>query len=125
MTVPANSASDPRLFTDRNVWFATTRPNGRPHLVPIWFIWHNDKFYICTQGDSVKIKNLRHSPRAVVSLEDGNKPLIAEGSVVMSNRPYPADIAADFKQKYDWDINTDAGYTTLIEVTVEKWLKWN
>lgn len=58
-------------------------------------------------------------------MEDGNKPLIAEGRTVLSQRPYPADIAASFKQKYDWDINTDTGYTTLIEVTVEKWLKWN
>lgn len=82
-------------------------------------------FISARKAKSIKLKNLHHSPRASVALEDGNKPLIGEGQVVLSNRPYPADIAAAFQQKYNWDINTDAGYTTLIEVTVEKWLKWN
>jgi PPOX class probable F420-dependent enzyme len=119
---------DPRLLTDRNVWLATVRPNGKPHLIPIWFVWHNARFYICTQGDSVKIKNIQANPRVSVSLEDGNKPAVAEGTAVLSKRPYPDDIAALFQQKYNWDINaesgTDAGYTRLIEIAPQKWLKW-
>ena len=115
---------DPRLLTDRNCWLATARPKGKPHLIPIWFVWHDSKFYICTEGKSVKVKNLQHAPHVSVSLEDGNKPIIAEGTATLSTAPYPAEIAALFKQKYDWDINTDSSYTTLITVTPEKWLKW-
>ena len=70
---------DPRLQTDPNVWLSTTRPTGKPHLVPIWFIWLNERFYICTESKSVKIRNLRHNAGVCVALEDGNKPVIAEG----------------------------------------------
>lgn len=115
---------DERLLSDRNCWLASVRPNGKPHLIPIWFVWHTEKFYICTQGESVKLKNMRNNPRVSVSLEDGNKPIIAEGTALLTNAPHPADVATLFKQKYNWDINTDAGYTTLIEVTPEKWLNW-
>ncbi len=116
--------SDPRLLTDRNVWLATVRDNGKPHLVPIWFVWVREKFFICTEGKSVKVKNLRRSPRASVALEDGNKPIIAECTVHFTEQPYPLDVVAEFKQKYQWDILTDASYNVLLEITPEKWLKW-
>jgi len=116
--------SDPRLLSDRNIWLATVRADGRPHLVPIWFAWVNEHFYICTEGKSVKVRNLLANPRISVSLEDGNKPVIAEGKVVLIERPYPAEVIAAFKDKYQWDISTDNSYNVLIEITPEKWLKW-
>ena len=70
--------SDPRLLTERNIWLATTRPSGRPHLIPIWFVWVDERFYICTGGNSVKARNLNATLQATVALEDGNRPLIAE-----------------------------------------------
>ena len=30
---------DERLRTEANVWLATMRPDGRPHVSPIWFVW--------------------------------------------------------------------------------------
>lgn len=116
--------NDPRLFSERNIWLATTRPNGKPHLVPIWFVWVRERFYICTADSSVKVKNIVANPRASVALEDGNQPIIAEGRAAMLPRPHPDDVVAEFKRKYDWDISTDGSYTALIEVTPEKWLKW-
>jgi PPOX class probable F420-dependent enzyme len=113
-----------RLQTERNVWLATTRPSGKPHLIPIWFVWQHGKFYICTQGDSVKVKNIQREPRVSVSLENGDQPAVAEGLAVIHPAPYPADIVAAFKQKFQWDITTDAGYTALIEITPHKWLRW-
>ena len=116
--------NDPRLQTDRNVWLATVRPNGKPHLIPIWFVWHADKFYICTEGKSIKVQNIRHDPRVSVSLEDGTKPVVAKGTATLIERPYPDEVAALFQQKYDWNINSDSSNTTLIEVSPQKWLNW-
>ncbi len=28
-----------RLLSTKNVWMATTRPDGRPHVVPRWGVW--------------------------------------------------------------------------------------
>lgn len=116
--------SDPRLLTEKNIWLATVRSDGRPHLVPIWFVWVNEKIYICTEEKSVKIKNLQGNPRASVALENGSQPAIAEGTARILQRPYPADVIAEFKHKYEWDITTDASYNILVEITPAKWLKW-
>ena len=43
MTTPMTHEA--RLQTERNIWLATTRPNGKPHLIPIWFVWLNERFY--------------------------------------------------------------------------------
>jgi len=115
---------DPRLQTDRNVWLSTTRPNGKPHLIPIWFIWLNERFYICTESKSVKIRNLRHNAGVCVALEDGNKPVIAEGQATLIEGAFPEDVTKAFISKYNWDISSDPGHHTLIEIVPEKWLKW-
>ena len=115
---------DPRLLTDANVWLSTTRPSGKPHLIPIWFIWLNDRFYICTESHSVKIRNLRHNSGVSVALEDGNKPVIAEGQAVLNEGPFPEDVRQAFIAKYNWDISTDRTAHILIEIVPQKWLKW-
>ena len=61
---------DPRLTTERNIWLATTRTDGRPHLTPIWFVWLHDKIYVCTQGKAVKTRNLAANPNVAFSLEN-------------------------------------------------------
>src|SRR5215207_9039705 len=93
--------SDPRLQTERNVWLATTRLNRKPHLIPIWFVWVEEKFYLCTSDEqSVKVRNLRANPRASVALEDGDKPLIAECSAQITEKPFPAAVVDAFRQKF-------------------------
>lgn len=113
-----------RLSTERNVWLATVRPNGRPHLVPVWFVWFDGKIYVCMQPGSVKARNMLRQPRVALALENGNKPIIAEGDARFLPAPFPHAVIAAFKAKYDWDISKDSGYQTMIEVAVEKWLNW-
>jgi F420H(2)-dependent biliverdin reductase len=115
---------DPRLLTEANIWLATTRPNGKPHLIPIWFVWVNERFYICTPDDSVKARNLRANPRASVALEDGNKPVIAECTSEFIPMPFPAAVVEGFVRKYEWNISNDTVYRALIELTPQKWLHW-
>ncbi len=113
-----------RLLNERNIWLATVRSSGRPHLVPIWFVWSRGLAYVCTQSSSVKVKNLRANPRVSFALEDGDKPVLCEGNARLLSPPFPEDALALFKQKYDWDIPSDPGYTSMIEITPVKWLKW-
>lgn len=113
-----------RLLTERNIWLATVRASGKPHLVPIWFVWMAGKAYVCTQADSVKVKNLQRDARVSFSLENGDKPMIAEGTVAFLDVPYPAELLQLFKDKYDWDITTDTAYRAMFEITPQKWLKW-
>ena len=113
-----------RLETERNIWLATMRPDGRPHLVPIWFIWHEHCFFLGMKGASVKARNLQQNPRVSLSLEDGSNVVICEGSAE-TYQPWAADLLAKFKAKYDWDIPGDPdGYGLIVKITPTKWMLW-
>jgi PPOX class probable F420-dependent enzyme len=106
------------LRAEQNVWMATVRPDGRPHLVPIWFVVHEGKWYVCTAPGSVKARNLHRNPRVALALEDGSNPHVVEGEA-RAVEP-PAAVVRLFKEKYDWDIGVDKYYTQTFEVTVIK-----
>jgi hypothetical protein len=113
-----------RLLTEKNIWLATVRPDGRPHLVPIWFVWLDEKLFISTALESVKAQNLLANPRASAALEDGNQPAIAECTSRLVEAPYPRSVVEAFFKKYEWDIEKDTVYNDLFELTPVKWLSW-
>jgi PPOX class probable F420-dependent enzyme len=117
---------EPRLLKEKNIWLATVRPNGRPHLVPIWYVWHQVEFWICTGQQSRKVKNLQANPAVMFSLEDGDHPLIFEGQArLITRQPFPEEIALLFKKKYDWDFRTESDdYGCLIVITPTRMLQW-
>ncbi len=105
---------------ERNIWLATVRPDGRPHLTPIWFVHEADRWYVCTAPDSVKARNLQMNPRVSVALEDGDNAYVVEGTARAINPP--ASVVRRFKEKFDWDITTDSQYSVVFEITVQKQL---
>jgi hypothetical protein len=113
-----------RLEKEKNIWIASVRPNSKPHLVPIWFIWADQVFNICIYSQSVKYLNIAENSSVVLSLEDGSTPVICEGSAEVLPRPWPENIVRLFKQKYDWEIETDEEYDALLRITPVKWLTW-
>ena len=62
MTLPPSQALA-RLESEANIWLATVRADGRPHLTPVWFAWHNEKLYACIEAGSVKARNLGQNRR--------------------------------------------------------------
>jgi nitroimidazol reductase NimA-like FMN-containing flavoprotein (pyridoxamine 5'-phosphate oxidase superfamily) len=68
-----------RLTKSRNYWISTTRPDGRPHVMPVWGVWLNGTFCFGTDRGSRKARNLAANPAAVVHLESGNEAVIVEG----------------------------------------------
>ena len=115
---------DSRLETAKNIWLASVKPNGRPHLVPIWFVWVDERAYVCTSHKSVKARNIAANSSVTFALEDGNKPVIGVGEARIQAPPYPEAVIQAFKAKFDWDISSDASYDALIEIEVSKWLAW-
>src|SRR5215475_10968948 len=93
-----------RMQQDRNIWMATTRPDGRPHVAPLWFVWHDDRAYVMTGG--VKLANVRRNGLAALNTEDGNRVVIIEGiaRVVPQEDALFETVAELFQQRYDWDI---------------------
>ena len=109
--------SDERIANASTIWMATVRPNGTPHLVPIWFVVVDEKWYFATDPKSVKARNLQHNPAIAISLEDGTNPYVIEGK---AKEVQPTKKVVDaFITKYDWDVYEDDDHI-LFEVTVKR-----
>ncbi len=113
-----------KLELNKNIWVATVRSDGRPHLSPVWFIFLAGKLYICIDPKSVKSKNLNSNPNITLALEDGLHPLICEAQAAFVSQPYPSEVLAYFQHKYEWDILQDKDYNQLLEISPMRWLNW-
>ena len=116
--------AEERMSREQNIWIASVRPDGRPHLVPVWFTWVENKIYLCTEPGSVKARNLTSNNLVALALEGGTHPVICEGSVQFIQKPWPSAVVEGFRAKYDWDITAETQYTALVEVTPARWLQW-
>ena len=91
--------AEDQLTRSRNYWVATTRADGRPHVAPVWGVWHDGALWFSTGGESVKGRNLAERPDAVVHLESGDDCVILEGRPERAAVPKAADEA--YAAKYD------------------------
>jgi len=62
-------------------WIASTRPNGRPHVVPRDGIWLDGGLYYGGSPETVHHRNITHNPEIVVHIGDGQEAIIVEGTV--------------------------------------------
>ncbi len=53
---------------------ATVRPDGRPHIVPVWFDLDEDTLVFTTWHTSVKARNIRHEARVCLCVDDETPP---------------------------------------------------
>jgi PPOX class probable F420-dependent enzyme len=53
------------------VTVATIGPNGRPHLMPLWYVPDGTVLRGWTYAKSQKAKNLERDPRATLQVEEG------------------------------------------------------
>ncbi len=103
------SAVEDRLESSRQFWLATTRPDGRPHVVPRWGVWVDGRFWYDGAVDTVHVKNLNAEPHCVLHLEDGWQAVIVEGKSEKAAPPgldLGGRLASAFKAKY-----ADLGYS--------------
>lgn len=118
-------AIEARLSRENNIWLATVRQDGRPHLVPLWFVWLNEKFYICTGNKTQKYTNMYHNQNVSLALPDAENVVVIEGEAHTVNRGMIDDLAEHFYHKYEWDFRYDESADwRLIEVTPFKILSW-
>ena len=97
-----------RLRNAENYWLSSTRPDGRPHCVPIWGVWAEGALWFWTEATTVKARNLAANPRASVHLESGGDVVIVEGDVERITEPSDAaEALAAYAEKYpDFDVDS-------------------
>lgn len=90
-----------RLASSRNYWVVSTFPDGRPHAMPVWGIWHEEALWFCSGLRSRKVRNLAADPRCVVAVEDAVDPVVLEGTAeVVSGAEALARFLAPYNAKY-------------------------
>jgi PPOX class probable F420-dependent enzyme len=71
----------------RTASLATVRPDGRPHVAPVWFDLDGDAFVLSTGENTVKGRNMRRDPRVSLCIDDDKPPFhfaIIEGTAKLT-----------------------------------------
>jgi PPOX class probable F420-dependent enzyme len=133
MPITPNAHVDARLRNEPILWLSTVRPDGRPHLVPVWFLWDGATILIFSKSDQ-KIKNLHNNPQVMVALEaadEGEDIVMIEGVAELSTGDVTPELPA-YTEKYAVlmpQIKTSgaqmaAVYTQVIRITPTRLRAW-
>ncbi len=52
---------------------ATVGPGGDPHVVPLWFVWHDGVLFVNTTRGNRTVRNAERDPRAAATVDDGER----------------------------------------------------
>lgn len=104
------SWAEERLRAAHNFWLATTWPDGRPHLMPLWAVWADGTLYFSTGASSRKARNLHGEPRCSISTERGDEAVIVEGvAAPLDPGQIPEPARAAYQAKYAWELSPSLG----------------
>jgi len=101
-----------RIEQAEHYWLATTRPDGRPHIVPVDGVWIDDVWYYGGAEQAVHHRNLLSNPQVAVHLPDTIAAVIVEGvaqwvkpSIELARRI--ADTTRGKYAKYGYDVKAE------------------
>jgi len=104
LTNPKHMHVDERLRQNLILWLSSVRPDGRPHLVYVFFLWDGKHILIFSQPTSQKIRNVQHNPNVTLALDDtknGEDMVILEGKAELLHDPAVNTTLPAFAAKYD------------------------
>jgi nitroimidazol reductase NimA-like FMN-containing flavoprotein (pyridoxamine 5'-phosphate oxidase superfamily) len=98
--------AEERLAAAHTYWISTTRPDGRPHIAPIWAIYLDGRLLFSTGERSRKGRNVAANPNIAISVEQSLDCVTVEGTVERLGDPAVLRRFAELYQaKYDWDMS--------------------
>ena len=94
-----------RLEKSHNYWIATSRPDGRPHLMLIWGIWWQNAFWFSTGPRSRKAKNLDANSACAIGTEKADEAVILEGTTEeIKDRAVWKTVSQEYDRKYGGNV---------------------
>ena len=96
---------DAQLNASRSIWVASTRPDGTPHAMPVWFVWDDTDaipwVYFITARPTQKARNLARNPSVVLHLGLGDDVVAVHGQAVIVEDAAEIDpLDAAYREKY-------------------------
>ena len=127
---------DRLLHGEPVVWLSTVRPDGGPHLVPIWFSWDGREILIASKPHAQKVRNVRGNPGVMLALgeaEDDFDVGLLEGRAEVLDAPAADVLPATHLAKYRRQL-TAIGlspaefletYSQVIRIVPTRFLPWH
>jgi PPOX class probable F420-dependent enzyme len=124
------------LRSEPVIWLSTVRPNGAPHVVPIWFWWDGEAVLVFSKPDAQKVRNLRLRPSVMLALGDAEDDFdigMIEGRAELLDTPtaevMPEAHVEKYREKLD-AIGLDAPtyaetYSQVIRIVPIRYLGWH
>ena len=82
---------------------ATTSADGSPHVVPLWFVWHEDAIFVSTRQDGRTWANVARDPRVAITIDLGRAWVEVAGVEILGlAEPLSAESAAMRKPISAW-----------------------
>jgi hypothetical protein len=105
-----------RLASGGWFWLASVRPDGTPHMMPVFAAWSESVLFVASKESAQKSRNLDADGRCVISTENDGAHLVVEGEASrVHDRATLERASAAFQQIYRWpttvaDDQLDAEY---------------
>ena len=127
---------DRLLRSEPVVWMSTVRPDGSPHLIPIWFSWDGEAILIASKPAAQKVRNIQANPVVMLALgqpdEDFDVGLL-EGRAELIETPAADLLPESHLTKYraamaSIGLTPDeflATYTQVIRIVPTRYLPWH
>lgn len=94
-----------RLEKSHNYWIATSRRDGRPHLMVVWGVWWENAFWFSTGPNTRKAKNMIAHRYSCIGTERADEAVIVEGlPEVITDRAVWKRFASVYNAKYGGDV---------------------
>jgi PPOX class probable F420-dependent enzyme len=133
--VGGRSPVEEHLARDLVLWLGTTRPDGRPHVIPIWFAWDGSLISLYSKPHAQKVRNLEHNPSAMVALgepEDDMDVDLIEGRADVLPQPTAEVIGPGYFDKYRNLMSASAltpevyvqTYSRAVQIQPTRFLGW-
>ena len=105
------SWAEQRLRRSHNYFLMTVGENARPHVMPVWGIWVDGRFFFSTGHQSRKARNLASNRQCVVCTEESAQAVIVEGiAAELSDPALFKRLAPVYHRKYKpWKLDQELG----------------
>ena len=129
----AHAHIDRRLRTEPIIWLGSVRPDGRPHLVPVWFLWDGLKILVFSLPNTQKVTNIRNNANVSLALDaadQGYDIVRLEGRATLLDDPEIRGTMAAFVEKYEnvprrWPAKEWAGkFSQAISIAPTRLVSW-
>jgi PPOX class probable F420-dependent enzyme len=135
---PADPAVRIRRFLESEsvVWLATTGDDGRPSLVPVWFLWDGEAIFVASKPHARKVRNIRSNPAVMIALGDADEDFdvgLVEARAQLVDVPTASLLATGLRAKYAGRLaeigvgpaEFAATYSQVVRIEPDRWLPWH